>query len=48
MPDFEALGDEEKKRFQYAYCGLCRVLNNNYGKAGQVSPDFMLSPIFLL
>lgn len=46
--DSDTLAPEEKKRYQALYCGLCRQLGEEYGKAGRSTLTFDMTFLAIL
>ena len=48
LPSQERLNEEEKKRFQAVYCGLCHTLGRRYGFASRMILNYDLTFLALL
>lgn len=48
LPSQERLNEEEKKRFQSVYCGLCHTLGRRYGVAARMILNYDLTFLALL
>ena len=48
LPSQERLSEEEKKRFQAVYCGLCHTLGKRYGIAGRMILNYDLTFLAML
>ena len=48
LPSQERLNEEEKKRFQSVYCGLCHTLGRRYGFASRMILNYDLTFLALL
>ena len=47
-PSLERLGEEEKERFQAAYCGLCHALGQRYGGVSRMILNYDLTFLAML
>ena len=48
LPSQERLSEEEKKRFQSVYCGLCHTLGKRYGLPGRMILNYDLTFLAML
>ena len=48
VPPMEGLTEEQRKRYQAYYCGLCRTLEDRYGNIGRLTLSNDMTFLFLL